>query len=109
MTWEPLPDRDASLRPLGSSLGRLHTTLGLARPDTVRLLEANWTSLFGPELADQCRLEALRGTELVIGVADPAVADHLRWSARDLSAAINSICGGEVVEEVTLRVRRELR
>ena len=108
MSWESLPDRDASLRPLGASLGRLHTTLGLARPDTVRLLESNWTSLLGPALAVQCRPEALRGTELVIAVTDPAVADHLRWSARDLCAAINSICGGEAVQEITVRVRRQL-
>lgn len=87
-------------------LGRLHSTMGLARPDTVRVLEARWTSILGADLAPRCRLEAVRGTELVVSVDDPAVAEHLRWSARDLCAAVNAVCAGEVVDEVTVRMRR---
>jgi hypothetical protein len=94
------------MKDLSSALGRLHTTMGLARPDTVRLLERHWTSLLGAELAPKCHLEAVRGTELVVSVDDPAVAEHLRWSARDLCAAVNSVCDGEVVDELTVRVRR---
>jgi predicted nucleic acid-binding Zn ribbon protein len=106
VTWEPLPDRDSGVKDLSSVLGRLHTTMGLARPDTVRLLERHWTSLLGAELAPRCRLEAVRGTELVVSVDDPAVAEHLRWSARDLCSAVNAVCAGDVVDELTVRVRR---
>jgi hypothetical protein len=106
VSWEPLPDRDVPVRPLSSVLSRLHTTIGLARPDTVLLLERHWSSLLGAELAPRCRLEAVRGTELVVSVDDPAVAEHLRWSARDLCAAVNAVCAGEVVDELTVRVRR---
>jgi hypothetical protein len=56
--------------------------MGLARPDTVRLLEHHWRSLMGPGLADSCELESVRGGELVVVATDPAVAEHLRWSAR---------------------------
>lgn len=91
---------------MGESLQRLHLTMGLARPDTVVSLESQWTSLLGPDLAAACRLEALRGTELVVSVTDPAVAEHLRWSAVDLCAAVNSMCGGKVVDTLTVRVRR---
>ncbi len=87
-------------------LGRLHLTMGLARPDTVRMLERHWGSLLGAELAPRCHLEAVRGTELVISVDDPAVGEHLRWSARDLCSAVNAICDGEVVDQLSVRVRR---
>ena len=106
VSWEPLPERETPIKDLSSVLGRLHTTMGLARPDTVRVLDRHWTSLLGADLAAHCRLEALRGTELVVSVDDPAVAEHLRWSARDLCAAVNAVCDGEVVDELTVRVRR---
>ncbi len=106
MSWEPLPDRETPVRDLSSVLGRLHTTMGLARPDTVQVLERHWTSILGADLARGCRLEALRGSELVVSVDDPAVAEHLRWSARDLCAAVNAVCDGEVVDELTVKVRR---
>ena len=105
MTWEPLPDRESSPRDLSSVLARLHRSIGLAKPDTLLVLEHHWVSLPGPDLAERCRLESLRGTELVIAVDDPAVAEHLRWSASDLCAAVNSLCDGEVVDQVSVKIR----
>lgn len=106
MTWEPLADGDAQPRDLSSVLGRLHTTMGLARPDTLVVLEDNWMSLLGTDLASRCKLDSVRGSELVVAVDDPAVAEHLRWSSSDLCAAINALCGGMVVESLAVRVRR---
>lgn len=106
MSWEPLPDHEAPIKELSATLARLHTTMGLARPDAVRILERHWTSLLGAQLAPRCRLEALRGTELLVSVDDPAVAEHLRWSARDLCSAVNALCDGEVIDQLTVRVRR---
>lgn len=106
MTWEPLPDSDRGPADLSSMLARLHRTMGLARPDTLLILESHWVSLLGSDLAARCHLESLRGTELLIAVDDPAVAEHLRWSASDLCAAVNSLCDGKVVDKVSLRVRK---
>ncbi len=106
MTWEPLPDREGPLRDLSSVLGRLHTTMGLARPDTVQVLQRHWSSLLGADLAPSVRLEAVRGSELMVSVQDPAVAEHIRWSARDLCAAVNAVCDGDVVDRVSVKVRR---
>ena len=36
---------------------------------------------------------------------DAALAEHLRWSARDLVAAADSVCGGGVLDTVTIKVR----
>jgi hypothetical protein len=105
MGWEPLPSERETTHTLQDALVRLHRTMGVARPDAVRILEGAWPSLVGRRLARSCWLESLRGGQMVVGVSDPAVAEHLRWQSRDLAAAANDLCGGTVVEEVVTRVR----
>jgi hypothetical protein len=105
MTWEPLPGSRETTRDLGSVLGSLHRTLGLARPDALASLQQHWSALLGAELADRCELESLRHETLVVSVEDPAVAEHLRWSSREVIEAANAVCGGEVVGELQVRIR----
>lgn len=105
MTWEPLPGTVDDTRDLASVLGRLHRTLGLARPDVVQVLQQHWTSLLGTDLAASCRLESLQHQTLVIAVDDPAVAEHLRWSSREVLDAANAVCGGEVASTLKVRIR----
>lgn len=105
MTWEPLPGQTSTTTELSSALGRLHRTLGFARPDAVSALERHWSALLGPELAPRCALESLRHETLVIAVTDPAVAEHLRWSTRELLDSVNAVCGGEVASELQVRIR----
>ncbi len=101
---EPLPQDRDSLHDLAGSLERLQRTLGLARPDTVRVLTSSWTQLVGSRLADACRLHSVRGTSLVVAVDDPAVAEHLRWQRSDLVAAANELCGCHAVDDVEIRI-----
>ena len=105
MAWEPLPGTTESMKPVGDSLGHLHRTLGLARPDTLRLLEQHWASIVGAKLAPRCSVESVRHGELVVAVDDAALAEHLRWSARDLVAAADAVCGGGVLDTVSVKVR----
>lgn len=105
MAWEPLPGDRPTERSLQDSLVALHRVLGLARPDTLRLLQDSWAQLVGARLAAHCRLESLRAGRLTVAVDDPAVAEALRWQAGDLAGAANELCGGDVVAEVVTRVR----
>jgi len=104
---EPLPSDRNTVHTLGESLERLHRSMGLARPDAVRILEDSWSGLVGARLASACRLDSLKGGRMTISVDDPAVAEHLRWQSADLAAAANELCGGEVVTEVVTRVGRQ--
>ena len=106
MGIEPLPSERNTTHTLGASLERLHRSMGLARPDAVRILQDSWSSLVGAKLAAGCRLDSLRGGRMTISVDDPAVAEHLRWQASDLAAAATQLCGGDVVTEVVTRVAR---
>jgi len=107
VTWEPLPGDAHDTHELASVIERLHHTLGLARPDSVTTIQQHWTSLLGKDLAPSCRLEALHHETMVVAVEDPAIAEHLRWSASELLGAVNALCGGEVASELQVRVRRQ--
>ena len=107
MSWEPLPDREVPIKELSVACWSGCTRRwGWLDPTRCGSWSVTGRSLLGADLAQECRLEAVRGTELVVSVDDPAVAEHLRWSARDLCAAVNAVCDGEVVDELTVRVRR---
>jgi predicted nucleic acid-binding Zn ribbon protein len=106
MGWEPLPSDRVTTHRLSESLARLQRSLGLARVDTLRTLEASWPALVGRHLAAHCRLESLREARLVVVTEDPAVAEHLRWQVRDLVDAANDLVGAGTVSEVVVRVRR---
>ncbi len=101
---EPLPQDRNTLHSLSGSLERLQRTLGLARPDTVRILDDAWPRLVGARLAASCRLHSLRDGRLTVAVDDPAVAESLRWQRADLAAAANELCGCEAVEQVEIRL-----
>lgn len=92
--------------PLSVPLGILNSRLGMARPDSVAVLESHWTQLLGSRLASQCHLVGLRDAHLKVEVDDPAVAETMRWMSGDLIAAANDICGAAVVEHITFSVRR---
>lgn len=104
MGWEPLPEDRTTMRPVNSSLDRLRRTLGLARADTMGIVESSWSQLVGARLATRCAPRSLRDGTLLVAAPDPAVAEHLRWSATDLAAAVNAVCGGAVVRSVEVRV-----
>ena len=103
MPWEPLPHERATIRPVSSSLERLRRTLGLARSDTFAQVETSWPQLVGPRLEPHARPVSLRDGVLVVIAPDPAVVEHLRWSANDLVAAVNAVCGGDAVRAVEVR------
>lgn len=106
MGWEPLLSDRVTMHQVSESLARLERSLGLARFDILRTLEASWPALVGRRLAAHCRLESLRQGRLVVVTEDPAVAESLRWQVRDLAAAANDLCGAGTVTEVVVRVRR---
>ncbi len=104
MGWEPLPDDRRSIRPVSTSVDRLRRTLGLARADTFAQVEESWSQLVGTRLAPHAQPRSLRDGVLLVVAQDPAVAEHLRWSAADLAAAVNAVCGGAEVTRVEVRV-----
>lgn len=80
--------------------------LGLARSDTFAGIADGWRQMVGADLAALSEPQSLRNEILVVAVSDPAVADHLRWAAPDLVAAINAVSGGRVVQRIDVKITR---
>ncbi len=68
-----------SPRPLKQGLERLLDGLGAPEIDAVTTLIERWPEVVGPELASRVRAVAVRGSELVVRVDDPAWASQIAW------------------------------
>lgn len=94
------------ITPVGSSVDALRRQFGLGRMSTFELLIREWPNLVGAAAAELSRVIELRHGVLRVEAWDPAVADAIGWSRRDLLAAIRERCPGEKVTDVQVRVRR---
>ena len=63
---------DSGPLPLRQSLERLLNGLGAPEINAVTALIDRWPDVVGPELASRVRAVAVRGSELVVKVEDPA-------------------------------------
>lgn len=104
MAIEPLPGRSDPLQ-LQESLAHLRRYLGTARPDSLAVLGENWSQVIGRRLAAHCELHSLHHGRLIVSVADPAVAEQLRWTSNDLLGAANAVLGTEELVALDVRVR----
>lgn len=87
----------------------MRLALGLARGDAFATIDEHWVQLVGSRLAAWCRPESLRSGRLVVSTSVPAVAEQLRWQARDLVTAVQDLCADAgVVERVEVRVRPDV-
>ena len=90
--------------PLKQSLERLLNGLGAPEIDTVTTLIDRWPDVVGPELASRVRAVAVRGSELVVKVEDPAWASQISWLESRLLQRIADLVGPGRITVVSARV-----
>ena len=107
MTWRPLPGdgRDRDPRPVGESLDRLTRSFGGPSAAALSVIFAAWADVVGPGIAEHARPLSLRGTTLVVGVADPMWRTQLTYLGADLQRRLAEVVGAGVVERIDVRVR----
>ena len=91
-------------RPLRQGLERLLDGLGAPEIDAVATLVERWPEVVGPELASQVRAVAVRGSELVVRVEDPAWASQIAWLESQLLERITALVGPGRITVVKARV-----
>ena len=91
-------------RPLRQGLERLLDGLGAPEIDAVATLVERWPEVVGPELASQVRAVAVRGSELVVRVEDPAWASQIAWLESQLLERIAALVGPGRITVVKARV-----
>lgn len=106
MPWEPLPtDAQGDPSTLRASLDRIVRRLGGPSADVATGVFGRWDELVGDAVAANSRPVALRGTTLVLAVADPAWATQLRFLERDLVTRLQGELGAGTVLAIEVRVR----
>lgn len=102
---DPLSPLPAGIRSLGSSLGDVANRLGLAAPDTLHQIFAQWTELVGEPLATHVQPTSMRDGVLRLRADEAAWAAQVGYLGSDLVARINDRLGTVVVVELAVSVR----
>mgnify|MGYP000878732111 CR=1 FL=1 len=93
-----------SPRLIRQSLERLLHGLGAPDIKAVTTLVERWPEVVGPELASGIKAVAVRGSELVVKVEDPAWASQIAWLESRLLERITDLVGPGRITVVKARV-----
>lgn len=91
---------------LRGSLEKLLESLGSPEIDAVKALIDQWPQVVGPELATRIRAVAVRESELIVHVEDPAWASQISWLEETLMERISSLIGSGRILRVRARLVR---
>jgi len=96
--------------PIRKSLERLLAGMGSPEIDSVAALMDRWPEVVGDRLSERIRAVAVRGSELLVSVDDPAWASQISWLEAQLLERIAGIVGPGRITAVRVRVepRREV-
>ena len=89
---------------LRKPLERLLTGLGAPDIDSTTLVMERWPEVVGEEIAIRIRAVAVRGSELIVGVDDPAWASQIAWLEATLLERIDALVGPGTITAVRVRV-----
>ena len=92
--------------PLRQSLERLLEGMGSPRIDDTKMIIDQWSEIVGPHLAERIETVAVRGSELLVAVNDPAWASQGAWLEAQLLERIASLVGPGRITSVRVRVER---
>jgi len=95
--------------PIRKSLERLLAGMGSPQIDSVATLMDRWPEVVGDNLSERIRAVAVRGSEILVSVDDPAWASQISWLEAQLLERIAGIVGPGRITAVRVRVepRRE--
>lgn len=79
--------------------------MGAAGTDTMAAIRDAWAEIAGP-LADDCSPVSLVGGVLSVSVAEPAVAEAVRWRSADWIRQLRAVVGNGSVERIEARLSR---
>jgi len=92
-------------RPLVDGLDHVLASLGAPSVDAITAVLGAWDDLLGPQLAPHCTACSIEHGRLLVSVDDPAWADRLTWSERQVITRLDALVGAGVVDRLDVRVR----
>lgn len=97
-------DDPPGLTPLRAGIERVLSHLGAPEVDATTELVDHWAEIVGPELASRVEAVAVRGSELIVRVTDPAWASQLSWLEPQLLDRVSARIGRGRIDRITPRV-----
>ena len=94
----------SSPRPLAAGLDHVLAALGAPSADIITTVLASWDAVLGADLAAHSEACSIDHGRLVVRVDDPAWADRLAWSERQVIDRLDALVGVGVVERLDVRV-----
>jgi len=95
---------DRGPTPIRRSLERLLAGMGSPEIDSMATLLDRWPEVVGESLAARIKAVAVRGSELLVSVDDPAWASQISWLETQLLERIDGIIGSGRITAVRVRV-----
>ena len=92
---------------LRSILEHILKDFGTPDINSITSIVDQWEDIVGSELASKISAVAVKGSELIVRVDDPAWASQLTWLESQLLTKIEEILGAEKVSSI--RVRTNLK
>ena len=92
-------------RPVGDSLRSLGRQWGLAEPSSLDAVTEAWGLVAG-RLATVCEPRSIRDGVLVVAVAEPQVAEAVRWEAQGWCERLGRLVPEAAVRSVEPRLER---
>ena len=96
----------SDLERVGDGLDALLRRLGIPSPDDAARLFDDWERIAGEPWASRSEPIGVKDGELVVEVADGAVATLLRYQSGGLVQRLADALGAPLVQRVTVRVAR---
>lgn len=93
-------------RPLVDGLDHVLASLGAPSVDVITAVMDAWPEVVGDGLAGHCTARSIEHGRLVVSVDDPAWADRLMWSERQVLTRLDAVVGAGLVDHLDVRVRR---
>lgn len=98
--WEGVLLREP--KPIGDLLRVLMERYRLVDPDTWTRIATDWESLAGSPWAGRSKPSSLKGGELVVEAASPAIVSMLRYGTHSLLDRLGEELGSAVVTSVRI-------
>tara|TARA_B110000438_G_C15814486_1_gene651316 strand:+ start:1161 stop:1460 length:300 start_codon:yes stop_codon:yes gene_type:complete len=89
---------------LGIVLEQLLTGLGSPEIKAITSLVDQWEDVVGPELAIKVSAVAVKGSELIVRVDDPAWANQISWLEQQILLRIDSLIGANKITSLHVQV-----
>lgn len=97
------PVRSAGPQPLGDIFSKFIAQRGWKEPVAVGSVLADWSSIVGPQIAENAKVESFENATLILRASSTAWATQLRLLTPQLMHKFNEVLGTDVITKLEIK------